>query len=129
MFTISNVEFVKSATRREQCPRDDMPQIAFCGRSNVGKSSLLNVLVNRKRLARVSGTPGHTQLLNFYLINGAVYFVDLPGYGFASAPKSVQAGWEKMITGYLRDNPNLRAAVAILDIRHAPTDKDMELVE
>src|ERR1051326_2157360 len=100
-FEPKQVEFIKSAAKPAHFPTDGLPQIAFVGRSNVGKSSLLNVLVNRKRIARVSSTPGLTQLVNFYLINGNAYFVDLPGYGFARAPKAVRSTWEKMITGYL----------------------------
>jgi GTP-binding protein len=128
-FNITEVEFEKSATRPQHYPADELPHVAFVGRSNVGKSSLLNMLANRKRLARVSATPGHTQLINFFKVNRAAYFVDLPGYGFARAPKDVQSGWEKMITTYLADNPRLRAVVAIFDVRHDRTAKDRELLE
>jgi GTP-binding protein len=100
------------------------------GRSNVGKSSLLNLLVNRKQLAHVSRTPGRTQLINFFRINGAGYFVDVPGYGFASAPKSVQATWDKMITGLLSGNPYMRAACVLLDPRRdGPTPDDQVMLD
>ena len=103
--------------------------VAFAGRSNVGKSSLLNVLANRKGLARVSSTPGHTQLLNFFLVNQSAYFVDLPGYGFARAPKNVSVQWEKMITAFLRNNPALKAVVSIFDARRELTHEDVLLLE
>lgn len=128
-FDVRQVEFVKSATRREHFPKDDLPQVAFVGRSNVGKSSLLNVLSNRKQLAHVSSTPGRTQLINFFKVNGSAYFVDLPGYGFAKAPQSVKSGWEKMITGYLEKSKQLKAVVALFDARRERTAEDQALLE
>jgi len=106
-----------------------MPQVAFVGRSNVGKSSLLNVIVNRKRLAHVSSTPGRTQLVNFFIVNGNTRLVDLPGYGFARAPREVKATWDKMISDYLLENENLRVVVTLFDMRRNPTDEDEALLE
>jgi GTP-binding protein len=126
---IKSVEFLKSATRREHFPAGAMPQLAFVGRSNVGKSSLLNVLSNRRRLAHVSSTPGRTQLVNFFTVNGALYFVDLPGYGFAKAPESVRRNWEKMITGYLQGNARLKGVFALFDIRRELSEEDRALLD
>lgn len=126
---IRSVEFVTSAVKPGQYPNDDWPQIAFSGRSNVGKSSLLNTLVNRHRLARVSSTPGHTRLLNFYAVNTALYFVDLPGYGFARVPHGEKDAWERMITSYLQHNPRLRLMLALFDIRREFADEDHILLE
>lgn len=129
-WVIKNVEFETSGARRGQFPREPrLPQVAFVGRSNVGKSSLLNVLVNRKRIAKVSRTPGRTQLVNFFLVNGDTRLVDLPGYGFAKAPKEVKSQWDKMITGYLLDNADLRLVVTLFDIRRDPTEEDASLLD
>lgn len=129
-WVIKNVEFEKSASRRSHFPREPrLPQVAFVGRSNVGKSSLLNVLVNRKRIAKVSNTPGRTQLVNFFLVNGDVRLVDLPGYGFAKAPKEVKKQWDQMITGYLLKNHDLRLVVTLFDARREPTEEDENLLD
>lgn len=126
---IRTVEFAKSGTRREHYPQDMLPQVAFVGRSNVGKSSLLNVLGNRKRLAHVSNTPGRTQLVNFFRVNDALYFVDLPGYGFARAPGNVRKSWERMIVDYLKGNARLRLVMALFDARRTLTDEDNALLD
>lgn len=126
---IVSAEYVISAPGPKQYPEGEQPEIAFLGRSNVGKSSLINRLVNRKALARTSGSPGKTRLLNFYHINGSFYFVDLPGYGFAKVSKDIKAQWGKMIEGYLLNRPNLRAVVQLIDIRHPPTNDDREMHE
>ena len=105
-------------------PRTDRPEIAFAGKSNVGKSSLINAMVNRKALARTSSSPGKTQTINFYNINDAMYLVDLPGYGYAKASRTEVEKWGKMIEKYLRSSKNLRAVFLLVDIRHAPGEND-----
>jgi GTP-binding protein len=124
---IIRAEFVKSAKWPKQYPPPTMPEIAFVGRSNVGKSSLINTLVGRKKLAKTSHTPGRTQLINFFAINEQVFFVDLPGYGFAKVPRSVKKDWGNMIESYLKERPNLCLVVFILDIRRDPGAEDLSL--
>ena len=126
---ISSARFVKSATQPDDFPRDQRPEIAFCGRSNIGKSSLLNTLTDTHRLARTSSSPGRTQTINFFLINDRIYFVDLPGYGYAKAPKVVKEKWGGMIEGYLRDRKQLKLAVMLIDSRMPPMDSDMMMKE
>lgn len=126
---VRTVEFVTSAVKREQWPKDGKPCIAFAGRSNVGKSSLINRIVNRKNIVRVSRTPGRTQMLNFFLVNGEFYFVDLPGYGYAQVPVSLRKQWGPMIRDFLENAPELRAVVQLLDIRHKPTGDDEVLLD
>jgi GTP-binding protein len=127
---IKEVTFEKSGSRRTHFPREPrLPQVAFVGRSNVGKSSLLNVLVNRKRMAHVSRTPGRTQLVNFFIVNGNIRLVDLPGYGFAKAPKEVKVQWDQMITGYLLKNRDLKLVVTLFDMRRDPTPEDETLLD
>jgi GTP-binding protein len=128
-FDVKKIEFIKSATRPEEYPADALPFVGFAGRSNVGKSSLLNTLANRRRLALVSQTPGRTRLLNFYRVNDALYFVDLPGYGFAKAPKAEQAKWERMMNRFVEANPRLRAMVALLDVRRELEPDDRALLD
>jgi GTP-binding protein len=106
-------------------PRDQRPEIAFCGRSNIGKSSLLNVLTNSRGLARTSASPGRTQTINFFLVNESAYFVDLPGYGYAKVSKGVRDTWGEMIESYLRNREQLKLALMLVDPRIPPTDSDM----
>jgi GTP-binding protein len=115
---------VKSAERADDFPRDQRPEVAFCGRSNVGKSSLLNALTNSRNLARVSSSPGRTQTINFFLVNESVYFVDLPGYGYAKVSKSIRDTWGPAIEGYLRDRSEVKLAVLLVDSRMPPTQSD-----
>ena len=126
---IVSAEYVISAVGPKQYPEGGQPEIAFAGRSNVGKSSLINRLVNRKALARTSGSPGKTRLLNFYHINASFYFVDLPGYGFAKVSRVEKAAWGKMIEEYLLNRENLRAVIQLIDIRHAPSREDIQMHE
>ena len=127
MMKITSVEFIKSAVWPTQYPPAIMPEIAFVGRSNVGKSSLINVLVGRKNLAKTSNTPGRTQLINFFKINDQISFVDLPGYGFAKVAQSVKKDWGDMIEAYLRERQSLCLVVLILDIRREPNNDDLSL--
>jgi GTP-binding protein len=125
-----DVSFLKSAFKESHYPPSDKPEVAFAGKSNVGKSSLINVLVNRKKLARTSSTPGRTQALNFFEIkNKNLYMVDLPGYGFASVPLEIKKSWGSMVETYLRTRANLKAVVVILDIRREPGEGDLDLLD
>ena len=125
---ILSAEFVKSATRPTEYPAALLPEIAFAGRSNVGKSSLINTLVNRKRLVKTSATPGRTQLINFFEINGRVVFVDLPGYGYAKVPPSVRKKWGPMIETYLSGRKTIKGVVVIMDIRRTPQQEELNLL-
>ncbi|MFC0270200.1 ribosome biogenesis GTP-binding protein YihA/YsxC [Metabacillus herbersteinensis] len=122
---VTSSDIVTSAVKPDQYPNEQFPEIALAGRSNVGKSSFINKLLNRKSLARISSKPGKTQTLNFYLINEMLSFVDVPGYGFAKVSKSERAAWGKMIETYLTTREQLRAAVLIIDLRHAPSKDDV----
>ena len=117
------------AVKPSQYPAPDLREIAFAGRSNVGKSSLLNLLTGRRKLARVSGSPGKTRTINFYIINDAFRIVDHPGYGYAKVAKSVSAGWGEMMERYLQNRENLVKVVQLVDIRHAPSKQDVEMYE
>jgi GTP-binding protein len=121
--------FLKSAFQESHYPPPDKTEVAFAGRSNVGKSSLLNILVNRKNLARTSSTPGRTQSLNFFLVDGRFYFVDLPGYGYARVSVEVKKSWRGMVETYLRNRPNLKAVVVIVDIRRDLGEEDTEFIK
>jgi len=126
---ISSTEFIKSATRPGNYPPPEFAEIAFAGRSNVGKSSLINVLVNRKSLVRTSSTPGRTQLINFFNVNGSFSLVDLPGYGFAKVPLAVKKAWGPMICTYLEVRESLKGVVFIFDIRRVPREEDLQLLD
>jgi len=122
---ITSTAFVKSATSPEHYPRDGRPEIAFMGRSNVGKSSLINSLLSVRGLARTSNTPGRTQLINFFLINDSFVFVDLPGYGYARVPRDVKKQWGPMVEKYLATRSSLVLSILITDSRHGPTELDL----
>lgn len=122
-----NLETVCGVT--SALPDNALPEIAFAGKSNVGKSSLINAIMNRKSLARTSSSPGKTQTINFYNVNGAFYLVDLPGYGYAKANEQVKAQWGKMIERYLHSSKRLKAVFLLIDIRHAPSDNDREMYQ
>ncbi len=126
---IITAEFLKSAVTLKDCPRDNRPEIAFAGRSNTGKSTLLNVLLNRKGLAKTSKKPGKTQMLNYFDINAKYYFVDLPGYGYANVPLALKETWGRAITDYLGQRKTLKLVAHLMDIRHAPSDNDHELLD
>jgi GTP-binding protein len=126
---ITSAEFVKSAFSEKDWPRAPLPEVAFLGRSNVGKSSLINSLLGVKGLARTSSTPGRTQALNFFLINRKFHFVDLPGYGYARVPRSIREEWGEFVTAYLAKRERLVLSIHILDSRHDPTQLDVQLSE
>ncbi len=126
---IVKAELAAVAVKREQYPAEDKPEIAFAGRSNSGKSSLFNMLVNRRNFARVSGSPGKTRTINFFEINDRFRFVDLPGYGYARVSKSRSGSWGGMIENYLENRPNLVKVFQLIDIRHAPSVQDMQMYE
>ena len=126
---IHSAEFLLSASTKRQFPAETLPEIAFAGRSNVGKSTLINSLLNRKKLVKTSSTPGKTQLINFFKVNDKFYFVDLPGYGYAKVPESVRRKWKNLVEAYLSDRKTLRNVVLIIDSRHNPTKQDRQLLE
>jgi len=124
---ISTAVFVASAVSPAQYPRQPLPEVAFAGRSNVGKSSLINTLVHRKNLVKTSATPGKTRVINFFLVNQRFLLVDLPGYGYARVPREMQASWRPMVETYLQQRHTLQAVVHIVDLRHSPTPQDQQL--
>ena len=126
---ITSADIVISAVKPEQYPEGDLPEFALAGRSNVGKSSFINKMLNRKSLARTSSKPGKTQTLNFFIINEEFHFVDVPGYGYAKVSKSERAAWGKMIETYLTQREQLKAALLIVDLRHAPTKDDVMMYD
>ena len=121
--------FMLSVARLEQLPEADLDEIAFAGRSNVGKSSLINALFNQKKLAKTSSTPGRTQQLNFFNFDGKLYLVDLPGYGYAKAPEKTVKQWQAVLKTYLRGRPNLRRVFLLIDSRHGIKDEDLEIMK
>lgn len=126
---IKEAKFVCSNSYVEKCPETDLPEYAFIGRSNVGKSSLINMLTNHKKLAKTSSFPGKTQLINHFLINNAWYLVDLPGYGWAKVSKESREKWGKMIRSYLRLRKNLVCIFVLIDSRHEPLKPDLDFIE
>ena len=126
---VTTADFIKSAFEESQWVEGGLPEVSFLGRSNVGKSSLLNSLLNRKKLAKTSNTPGRTQSINFFLVNEAFYFVDLPGYGFAKVPKKIRQDWGKMAEEYLAKRQQLVLSIQLVDARHSPTSLDRQLYE
>ena len=126
---IVSADYIISAVSAKQYPGGTLPEIAFAGRSNVGKSSLINSLLNRKKLVKISATPGKTQMINFFDVNHEFVFADLPGYGFAKVPKAVQKKWQKLVEDYLTKRDNLRVVVLIVDIRRKPTELDLHMQE
>lgn len=126
---INQAEIVISAVREAQYPNEGLPEIALAGRSNVGKSSFINTLINRKNLARTSSKPGKTQTLNFYKLNEAFYFVDVPGYGYAKVSKKEREKWGRMMEEYFQNRDTLQAVVLVCDFRHEPTDADVQMYD
>jgi len=126
---IKSAEFITSAVKPDQYPAPEYPEVAFAGRSNVGKSSLINKLVNRRRLVKTSSTPGRTQLINFFLVNGGLSLVDLPGYGYARVPAAVKKQWGPMVEAYIANRTSLKAVVLLLDIRRTPRAEEFNLMD
>ncbi|WP_205502776.1 ribosome biogenesis GTP-binding protein YihA/YsxC [Rufibacter psychrotolerans] len=126
---IKEAKFITSNTRADLCPQTDLPEYAFIGRSNVGKSSLINTLTNRLKLAKTSSFPGKTQLINHFLINNEWFLVDLPGYGWAKVSKESRESWRKMINHYLKNRPNLACVFVLIDSRLPPQKPDLEFME
>ena len=125
---VKDAVFVKSARSPNQYPYKGLPEIAFAGRSNVGKSSLINALVRRRGLEKTSSTPGKTRLLNFFVVNSALSFVDLPGYGFAKVPEKMRGHWESMVEAYLKGRKELRLVIVLVDARRDPSGQDLQLI-
>lgn len=126
---LHNAEFIRSAASLEACPKDGLPQIAFAGRSNVGKSSVINKLLLRKNFARVGEAPGKTTHINYFLIDKALYLVDLPGYGYAKVPKAEKERWARLIEAYFADPELITLGVLIVDARHKPTENDVVMAQ
>ncbi len=126
---INYADFIISSTTWTKCPEPTMPEYAMIGRSNVGKSSLINMITGRRKLAKISGTPGKTITINHFKINDEWYLVDLPGYGYARRSKTERAKWEKMIKGYILNRENLLTLFTLIDVRHEPQKNDMEFIE
>jgi GTP-binding protein len=125
---ITQSVFVKSGTKRDHFPKDGLPEVAFSGRSNVGKSSMLNSLLQRRNLARTSSTPGHTRLVNFFLVNESFYLVDLPGYGYAKVSVDMRQDWKRMVEEYLQDRPQLKLMILIIDLRRGLEEDERDFL-
>ncbi|MFH1103284.1 MAG: ribosome biogenesis GTP-binding protein YihA/YsxC [Pseudomonadota bacterium] len=125
---IISAEFITSAAKQSQFPIENFPEIAFAGRSNAGKSSMINALLNRRHLVKTSSTPGKTRLINFFLINKEFIFVDLPGYGYAKVPKAMRIGWKQTVEAYLLNRAPLKGVVLIMDIRRVPEKEEHDLI-
>lgn len=125
---INSAEFIKSSTKLSQCPEPDLPEYAFLGRSNVGKSSLINMLTGRTKLAKISSTPGKTQTINHFLINEKWFIADLPGYGYAKVSKKMREDWKKMIENFILNRKNLMTLFLLVDSRHDPIESDIEFM-
>ena len=125
---INKAQFITSSSKLSECPKDGMPEIAFIGRSNVGKSSLINLLTGVKGLAKTSQTPGKTQLINHFLVNDAFYIVDLPGYGYAKVAKTMRSGFKKMIDDYIQSREEMVNLFVLVDIRHKPMKIDLDFI-
>ncbi|HYA14077.1 MAG TPA: ribosome biogenesis GTP-binding protein YihA/YsxC [Syntrophales bacterium] len=125
---VVSAEFIKSATKPSQYPEGKLPEVAFVGRSNVGKSSLINAMTLRKNLARTSSTPGCTRLINFFKVNDQISLADLPGYGYAKVPVTSRRTWQPMIETYFKKRKSLKAVILILDVRRCPSEKDTDLI-
>jgi GTP-binding protein len=126
---ILSAEFIKSATKPSEYPKGRLPELAIAGKSNVGKSSLINALVNRKNLAKTSSTPGRTQMINFFQINGKISLVDLPGYGYAKVPLQVRQTWKPMVESYLQTREEIRLVILIIDARRGTSTEDLNLLD
>lgn len=126
---IKSAKFITSAVKLNQYPPPDIPEVAFAGRSNVGKSSLINKLVNRKRLVKTSSTPGRTQLINFFRVNDELSLVDLPGYGYAKVPAMVKKQWGPMVESYIANRSNLKAVVLLMDLRRTPRAEEFNIMD
>jgi GTP-binding protein len=128
-YSFTDVRFLTSVFSVKQLPAPEYPEIAFAGRSNVGKSSLINRLVKRRNLVKTSARPGKTQSLNFFLVDKSLYLVDLPGYGYAKVPKKMKESWQRLITGYLESRETLKCVIVIVDLRHSVKVADLQLVD
>ncbi len=126
---VVDAKFIKSVFKKSSLPAGQVPEIAFSGRSNVGKSTLINTLINRKGIAKTSSTPGRTQSINFIDINNSLHFVDLPGYGYARVPDSVKENWQHLIEGYLEKRDNLKLVILIIDSRRDPREEEAQFAD
>src|SRR5512136_2890813 len=129
MLKINSAEFLQGVADLHQLPKNELKEVLFIGRSNVGKSSLLNKLCNRKNLARSSATPGKTREINYYILNNSLYFVDLPGYGYAKVPEQMKAGWKNLIESFLKRGDPIALAAQLIDARQEPTPLDLMMMD